>query len=66
MEAYKLSSKHEFKIGQTEDEGFPIHHRQPEILRTADVIFRQIISETTNLAGMLDIPINVILTATFH
>jgi hypothetical protein len=66
MEAYELRSKHEFKVGQADDEGFPIHHRQPEILPTADAIFRQIISETTYLAGMLDIPIHVILAATFH
>jgi hypothetical protein len=66
MEVHELSGKHELRVGQKNDEGFPIHRQQPEIQPTPHVLSRQITSKITNLAEMLDIPVNIVLTATFH
>jgi hypothetical protein len=43
-----------------------MHGRQPEIRLRTDVIFRHIIPESAKLAGMFDIPIEIISTAAFH
>jgi hypothetical protein len=66
MEAYKISGKHEFRTGQTDDEGFSTHRLCPEIEPTVDSVFRQILSETVKLARMLGISINLVSTAPFR
>jgi hypothetical protein len=66
MEVHDLSTRHQFRIGQVDDEGFPIDRLHPEIRPTIDVISRQIMLEPSRLVGMLDMPVNVAWTATFH
>jgi hypothetical protein len=40
MEVYQLSGKYEFRTGQVNDKGFPMHCLQPEIRQTVEAVFR--------------------------
>jgi hypothetical protein len=66
MEVPEPSGKYEYRTGQAHDEGFLTHRLEPEIRPAFGVIFHQIISKIVKLARMLDVPINVVSTATFR
>jgi hypothetical protein len=64
--AHVSSLKHVFTLSQDEDPGFPAYHRPTKRELSPGHVIQMMIHATAEIAGKLDIPVNVVVTRSFH
>jgi hypothetical protein len=64
--SHTASGKHVYDVSQDEDPGFPDYLRQLRTEPAPHDIYQMVIHATAEIAGKLDIPVNVVITQLFH